>query len=200
MSIYVHSTLHIEDILNRLVVEGCAILGSESAGISLRDSGGWIVRCVHNMPAELVGSRMTDDDERHAVLAHTTGKPVAVVDAFNDERFNVGHLRKHNIRAVLVIPLILRAQPFGVLFLNYHSAPHEFNEAEVNFAFQIATTASIALDNARMVEDIIRSAKQVESINKLMVGRELRMIELKKEIDKLCRQFGQPTRYGYETE
>jgi hypothetical protein len=31
----------------------------------------------------------------------------------------------------------------------------------------------------------------------LMVGCEVRMVELKKEIDKLCRQFGQPTRYGY---
>jgi hypothetical protein len=31
-----------------------------------------------------------------------------------------------------------------------------------------------------------------------MVGRELRMIELKQEINALCAQLGQPPRYGPE--
>ena len=30
-----------------------------------------------------------------------------------------------------------------------------------------------------------------------MVGRELRMIELKKEIDELCVRHGEPLRYDY---
>jgi hypothetical protein len=33
-----------------------------------------------------------------------------------------------------------------------------------------------------------------------MVGRELRMIELKKEVNELCAQAGQPPRYGFEFE
>jgi hypothetical protein len=39
------------------------------------------------------------------------------------------------------------------------------------------------------------SNRELESFNKAMVGRELRMIELKKEIDELCAQFGQPPLY-----
>jgi PAS domain S-box-containing protein len=50
---------------------------------------------------------------------------------------------------------------------------------------------------AQKSKDLSRTNKELEYFNKMMVGRELRMIELKKEIDKLCRQFGQPTRYGY---
>jgi ABC-type amino acid transport substrate-binding protein len=36
--------------------------------------------------------------------------------------------------------------------------------------------------------------------NSQMVGRELRMIELKREIDQLCAQLGLPARYGYPTD
>jgi PAS domain S-box-containing protein len=41
--------------------------------------------------------------------------------------------------------------------------------------------------------------RELEYFNRMMVGRELRMVELKKEIDLLCQQLGQPSRYGYET-
>jgi hypothetical protein len=46
-------------------------------------------------------------------------------------------------------------------------------------------------------EKLRRSNAELAYFNKAMVGRELRMIELKKEVDQLCRQFGQPIRYGY---
>jgi CheY-like chemotaxis protein len=42
------------------------------------------------------------------------------------------------------------------------------------------------------------SNKEMEAFNRLMIGRELRMIELKKEVDELCRRFGEPSRYGYK--
>ena len=37
---------------------------------------------------------------------------------------------------------------------------------------------------------------ELARFNEVMVGRELRMIELKQEINALCAQFGQPPRYG----
>jgi len=37
---------------------------------------------------------------------------------------------------------------------------------------------------------------ELELFNRAMVGRELRMIELKDEIDSLCRRLGEPPRYG----
>jgi len=197
-----HSTLDIDDVLRRLVGGGAAALGCESAGISLRDVDGWTVRTVHNLPEAIVGSRMTDSQERHAVLAIETGKPVEVADGFNDPRFNVEHLRRHNIRAVLVVPLMMRGEAFGALFLNYHSGPHAFSDSEIAFAAQLATTASIALEHARLFAEITRAATdarqratELEYFNEMMVGRELRVIELKNEVDDLCRQLGQPSRY-----
>jgi GAF domain-containing protein len=92
------------------------------------------------MPAEFIGARMTDDQERHAVLAIESRQPVPVADAFDDERFNREHLRRHGVRSVLVAPLIVRDRPLGVIFFNYHRGRHDFTEAEVAFASQLAAT------------------------------------------------------------
>jgi len=43
-------------------------------------------------------------------------------------------------------------------------------------------------------------AEELSRFNDVAVGRELRMIELKKEINELCRQQGQPVRYPLEFE
>ena len=44
------------------------------------------------------------------------------------------------------------------------------------------------------------SNEELARFNRSMVGRELRMIELKKEVNELCAQAGQPPRYGFEFE
>jgi PAS domain S-box-containing protein len=49
----------------------------------------------------------------------------------------------------------------------------------------------------RAIEELRASNNELTRTNRLMVGRELRMVELKKEIDALCDQFGLPLRYDY---
>ena len=45
-------------------------------------------------------------------------------------------------------------------------------------------------------EELIIKMRQLEQTNDVMVGRELRMIELKKEINELLEQLGEPKRYN----
>jgi PAS domain S-box-containing protein len=45
---------------------------------------------------------------------------------------------------------------------------------------------------------VLEKANALERFNNLMVGRELRMIELKQEINALCAQTGQPPRYALD--
>jgi PAS domain S-box-containing protein len=48
----------------------------------------------------------------------------------------------------------------------------------------------------KLAEEKLQAAnEELVQFNQVMVGRELRMIELKKEVDQLCRQAGQPLRY-----
>jgi PAS domain S-box-containing protein len=49
---------------------------------------------------------------------------------------------------------------------------------------------------SQMVKTVDSANVELRAMNVMMINRELRMVELKKEIDALCKQFGQPSRYG----
>ena len=192
-----HSTLDFGEIMQRLVAEGSAFLGSESAAISLRRGDGWTVSHVHGMPSSVVGIMMEDDKERHAVLALQSRQPVAVADAFNDKRFNREHLRRHNISAVLVAPLIIRNEGLGVIFFNYHSGPHEFTDAEVNFALQLATTAAIALENAQFFDEHKRAK---EALRQAKYNLEITVKERTAELQRINERLREENQQRVQTE
>jgi PAS domain S-box-containing protein len=98
--------------------------------------------------------QMNDEEERHAVLAVRTKLPVAVNDAFNDERFDREHLRKWGVRSVLVVPLILRGEARGVIFFNYQQSQHVFTDYEIDFAVKLSASLSLALESARLLNDL----------------------------------------------
>jgi PAS domain S-box-containing protein len=105
------------------------------------------------MPASLVGTPVTDPEVQHAVLAMQSRQIIAVDDALHDPRVHREHVRQYNIHAVLAAPLIFRNRIIGVIVFHYHAGPHVFTGTEVRFAQQLATTAAIALDNARLFDD-----------------------------------------------
>ena len=47
----------------------------------------------------------------------------------------------------------------------------------------------------RALRQLREANEELTLFNRAMVGRELRMIELKREINELCRQLGRPGRY-----
>ena len=67
--------------------------------------------------------------------------------------------------------------------------------------FQEITERKRAEEAIRKSEADFRShAEDLARFNRIAVGRELRMIELKKEINELCEHQGQPPRYSLDFE
>ena len=164
----IHATRDQDEILRALIVEGTKTLGCETAAVSLRQAEHWTVRLIHGLPGELLGATISDQQDCHALLAVQDRNPVAIENAWADERVNLEHMRKHNIRAVLVVPLFVRETPLGVAFFNCHRGPRSFSQAEVDFARQLATTASIALDNVRLLNEYRRAEEELKTLNETL--------------------------------
>lgn len=58
-----------------------------------------------------------------------------------------------NPRAVLCVPITLRGQPLGVVFLSNYQVGHAFTEDHRTLVTELATQAAVAIDNARLFQD-----------------------------------------------
>ena len=149
----IHSTRDIDRIMNGALARTAEALGCDTAAVSFSEGGRWVVRHVLGLPSELVGAVMSDDEEPHALLSIRTGKPVAVDDAFTDDRVNREHMKKWGIRSVLVVPLLTRGQASGVMFFNFQKSHRAFGPAHVDFASNLESAMSMALDNSQLFAD-----------------------------------------------
>jgi two-component system CheB/CheR fusion protein len=59
----------------------------------------------------------------------------------------------------------------------------------------IAKTIAVAIDRDRVEAELHQNLAELEQFNRLAVGREEKMIQLKQEINELREQLGQGKRY-----
>lgn len=180
INIVIHSTLEFDSIMRKVVVLAAKAIGCDTAAISLRKGDRWVVTYVYGFPKELIGSVMQDAEEKHAILVIETKKSVAINDAWSDDRVNREHMKKYGIRSVLVIPLLSKDKPIGVLLLNFHSIHVAFTESQLDFADNLAASISFALENSRLFQE----QKQ---------GKET----LEKAVDDLARSNAELEQFAY---
>jgi len=163
----INSSHDTDEILHEVVKASCKALGCESARIAMREGDNWIIRYVSNLPDDLIGRSFTDEDLPHAALAMTTGRPVAIDDAFNDERTNAEMMKSLGIVSVLVLPLTEKDLVIGTLLYGYHSRAVTFTDAEIDYARRMATGVAIALQSARLYQDLSESKRLGEALNNI---------------------------------
>lgn len=100
-------------------------------------------------------------------------------------------LTAHSDRATL--ERAKRTEPFGYILKPFEERDLETHIEMALFRHNIEN--KLRQETAKLQQ----SNALLEFMNQNMMGRELRMIELKQEVDKLCRECGKPTRYGYDT-
>lgn len=153
------STLDPDEILQRIVVEAGKAIGAETCRISMREGDHWVVRYLHGASKDLLGVRLTDDEFPLSALAARTKKPVVSNDVYNDDQADRKTARKHGIRSALIAPLFAKGEAMGTLAFTYHSAPVGFSQAQVDFAGKLATSVSLAVENARLYQQEHRIAQ-----------------------------------------
>ncbi len=149
----VNSTLDIGDTLSKACVRTAQGLGADSAVITMREKDLWVTRYAYRFPTDIIGRGFTDDTVPHATLAAQLGEPVAIDDAHNDARVKREIMIQLDIRSVLAVPLSLRGQHFGTLYLNFHAHRHHFTDDEIDFGRKVATSLTLAIENADLYEN-----------------------------------------------
>lgn len=91
-----------------------------------------------------------------------TRRPVIVTDSLTDARTVPVWQQRFGIRAALAMPLLIREQITGFLFLLDTHKPHYWHNDEVAIAEALAAQAAIAVENARLYQAVADHAVVLE--------------------------------------
>ncbi|HLI49082.1 MAG TPA: GAF domain-containing sensor histidine kinase [Chthonomonas sp.] len=91
----------------------------------------------------------------------TTRQPVISYNAMEDPRFaSRQSVQFHNLRSVLCVPLLVRDKLLGVIYLDNRLKTGVFSEEHLQMLQAFSNQAAIALENARLYENLRRSLEE----------------------------------------
>lgn len=161
----IYSTLESDVIFKKLLEQTAEEIGAESAMLLTKEEEGWMIRYVYKMPEDLVGKTFNEKQVRHVVESAETREPIAVADAYHDERVYRGFVRWLKIRSLLVFPLIVQDEVIGGVVFHNHSAPNAFPEQHREFVAKLQISLSLALKNARLFAELNETKAELESFD-----------------------------------
>ncbi|NJP06407.1 MAG: GAF domain-containing protein [Chloroflexaceae bacterium] len=104
------------------------------------------------------GNNMRDKVHTFAVETVRTGQPLAVLNAYQDERFpELAQVAQHEgFHSIFCMPLRAREHTIGSICL-YTNQPHHFDYDQVRLLSTFADEAAIAIENARLYDESQRA-------------------------------------------
>ena len=197
-------------ILQTLTDTILEILGSESAGLSLVTDDGqrfywpaiagvWQPHIGGGTPRDF--SPCGDVLDRDAPLLF--------------RHFELRYRYLPPVEECLLVPFHVQGRAVGTIWaVTQTQTAHRFDREDLRILRSLGNFASAAYQVTQSIEALDRehsalrashatlreNAEDLARFNRAAVGREVRMIELKKEINELCAAAGQPPRYALDFE
>jgi two-component system NtrC family sensor kinase len=162
----ISQSLNLEDIIQRIVVEGKRLAKTNQCHLFLLDDSGQFLAGSASTQKENLDIRTVKvrySEGSTAVTALVEKRVIAIEDIPRDERANSGLMEKLGWRAAIFAPLLTKEQAIGVLVCSDDSRERKFTNEEILRAETLAHQASIALESARLFQRVSRSQREWET-------------------------------------
>jgi len=145
-------------------------LRAERGFLLLNDADGSIrFRAARNLDRETVEKPESRVSMTVARMVMTGGEPVLTSDAEADERFRErGSVSELRLKSILCAPLLSRGQVMGLIYVDNRFVAGCFTEKALDFLVAFSHQAAIAIENARLYEDLRRSKAELETLNRAL--------------------------------
>ncbi len=159
----ISSSLELDQVLQSVVMSITEAMGVKACSLRLLDPGSGQLRlsAVYGLSSEYLAKGpvkvVNSPIDREALH----GSPVTISDVRTDPRFQYPEAaRQEGIVSVLCVPLEVRGEAIGVMRV-YTGELTDFEEDDVQFLSVLASLAALAIENARLYENIKSSYQGV---------------------------------------
>ena len=168
-------TLNLERVLHQVVEEAARLMNTKICSLMLLTEDGveLIIEAVYGGSPDYTDRENLSVEEALIGQVIRTKQPLTVMDVREEELYRHPDLAsREGLCSLLSVPMIARGRAIGVLN-TYKSTRHRFAESEIQLLSSMADLAAIAIENARLYEQMMVLEERIRRIEKLGVLGEL---------------------------
>ena len=170
----------LDDLLHLVAEHICELVGVQRCSVYLRDEDSDIFRgqvgnADHDIDAEIKKLIAGVPGDGFTAEILKTRAPVTLQDALQDPRPIHSIMRAWEVRSMMGVPMVLRGDVIGLVFLDDEQRPHRFTAVDEEIAAAFAELAAVAIAQSRLTGRLRSSLNTVARQNKLL--RRAAMVE-----------------------
>ena len=155
--------VELDEVLHRIGRVAREITGADVAALYLYNAASDTFDHVNTSGVN--GGWITTDLVRRNGLTYRViadGEPILIGDTHADERVNLAMIAA-GVRSLICVPVISKAQPLGVLYVNSFTLNH-FDQDNVQMVSALANQAAVAIESTRLFAGIAEGRDKLQAI------------------------------------
>lgn len=162
----VNQSLDLNETLNQALAKILQVMKIDQGGIYLRDerNGGLKIAVQRGLSPEFVekidGLQRGEGFSGHVLVS---GEPLVIKDLTKDARLTHRVVQEAGFRSVVIVPLKSKGSTLGTLFV-LTIGQRKFTQIEVEMLMSIGHQLGIAIENARLYEDMKKRLAQLAAL------------------------------------
>jgi transcriptional regulator with GAF, ATPase, and Fis domain/tetratricopeptide (TPR) repeat protein len=151
-----------ERVLELILDRAVELVGAERGFLILAEQGRLRVAVARNIDQETLRKKAFKFSRSLAERVLESGEPVLTGSATDDDRFRrVESVHELHLRSVVCVPLQMQEKTLGALYLDNRFRRSAFAESHLELLGALADQAAIALESARLIEEVSRRAREL---------------------------------------
>ncbi len=166
------STLELQPLLRKITQVATELTNTEACSILLYDKASGELRftpaTISTSPEKLLNVAVPLDNSIAGWVFRKV-RPILIRDAKSDPRWNshVDESSDFDTRSILGVPLQIKREVIGVMELLNKKDEDGFSQDDIQIATTLAAHVAVAIENARLWDDVQRAYKELEELDRL---------------------------------
>ncbi len=185
------SELSLDAVLQKIVEIAREVIGAEYAALGVVGEDGALTQFfftgVDAKTAERIGSLPTGKGVLGLIVEQ--GKPLRLRDISKHPQSSGFPAYHPPMKSFLGVPIAVRGKVFGRLYMTEKQGAKEFTAEDERLAMMLATQAGVAVENARLYEDVQRLATSLEDKVKArtaeLAERNRQLLQVNEDLSRL---------------
>ena len=163
----INSSIGLERVLEEVMDTLIALMRAERGFLMLRESDGELkVQIARGIDHLKLDDEILKVSQTIVRKVSASGESILTTNAQQDPRFeNQVSVAVYQLRSILCAPLKIKNDLIGVIYVDNRAHAGIFRESDLVLINAFADQAAVAIDNARLFEDLKRSNFQLEAAN-----------------------------------